>query len=169
MAALYEGLVDSVFRFCVVRVGDKIAAEDICSEVFLNVARGIRNFRGSSYADFRNWIFAIAANQINGYLRKTLRRARLLKSHTEDGARTGHDEHRAVQGLDWPMLHAAIMQLKPRHQTILTLRFFENMDYPSIGAIVNLPAGTVRVQLHRILKKLRRHVLAPEQEGRENV
>ena len=169
LAALYEGLVDSVFRFCVVRVSDKTAAEDICSEIFLNVARGIRVFRGSTYADFRNWVFAIAANQTNGYLRKTLRQTRLLQHHNDDLARAKKGGIGALDRLDWPTLHAAILQLKPRHQTILTLRFFENMDYASIGAIVNLQAGTVRVQLHRILKKLRRYLSAPEREGRDNV
>ena len=84
LAALYECMVDSVFRFCVARVADRAAAEDICSEVFLDVARGIRAFRGSTYMDFRNWVFAIAANQANGYLRKHLRRARLLQAREKD-------------------------------------------------------------------------------------
>jgi len=169
LAALYECTVDSVFRFCVRRVADKAAAEDICSEVFLEVARGIRAFRGSTYMDFRNWVFAIAANQANGYLRKHLRRARLLQARENDLAAPVINSVRDIEALDWPVLHAAILCLKPRYQTILTLRFFENMDYASIGAIVNCRPGTVRVQLHRILKKLRRHLLAPEEEGRDDV
>jgi len=169
LAALYECMVDSVFRFCVARVADRAAAEDICSEVFLDVARGIRVFRGSTYMDFRNWVFAIAANQANGYLRKHLRRARLLQTRENDLAAPATCSLPDMEALDWPVLHAAILRLKPRHQTILTLRFFENMDYASIGAIVKCRPGTIRVQLHRILKKLRRHMLAPEEEGRDNV
>ncbi|MFC1763120.1 RNA polymerase sigma factor [Planctomycetota bacterium] len=168
LTALYECMVDSVFRFCVVRVADKAAAEDICSEVFLNVARGIRSFRGSTYTDFRNWVFAIAANQVNGYLRKTLRRARLLQTRSDDFTPPVADGPGALETLDWPVLHEAILQLKPQHQTILTLRFFENLDYASIGAIVHLRTGAVRVTLHRILKKLRRHMLAPDVEGRND-
>lgn len=169
LAALYECMVDSVFRFCVGRVADKAAAEDVCSEVFLEVARGIRSFRGSTYQDFRNWVFAIAANQANGYLRKHLRRARLLQARGTDFAAPTTNRPRDVEVLDWPVLHAAILRLKPRQQTILILRFFENMDYASIGAIMNCRPGTVRVTLHRILKKLRRHVLAPAEEGRDDV
>jgi RNA polymerase sigma factor (sigma-70 family) len=56
--------------------------------------------------------------------------------------------------LDWPVLYASIMQLKPEHQTILTLRFFENMDYEEIGRIVDARPATVRVTLHRILRRL---------------
>jgi RNA polymerase sigma factor (sigma-70 family) len=49
----------------------------------------------------------------------------------------------------------SIGQLKPEHQTILTLRFFENLDYDEIGRIVDARPATIRVTLHRILKRLR--------------
>lgn len=169
LAALYECTVDSVYRFCVRRVAHKAAAEDICSEAFLQVARGIRAFSGSTYMEFRNWVFAIAANQVNSYLRKHLRRARLLRARENDLACPVLHSLRDIEALDWPVLHAAILCLKPQYQTILTLRFFENMDYASIGAIVNCRPGTVRVTMHRIVKQLRRHLLAPEEEGRDDV
>jgi len=60
--------------------------------------------------------------------------------------------------LDWPTLYAAILKLKPRHQTIIILRFFENLDYGQIAEIVKDRPSTVRVSLHRILKKLRNHL-----------
>jgi len=56
--------------------------------------------------------------------------------------------------LDWPTLHAAIQELKPEHQTILTLRFFENMDYEEIGRMVDARPATIRVTLHRTLRRL---------------
>ena len=57
--------------------------------------------------------------------------------------------------LDWPTLYAAIVRLKPEHQTMVTLRFFEDMDYDEIARIVDAKPGTVRVALHRILHRLR--------------
>jgi RNA polymerase sigma factor (sigma-70 family) len=56
---------------------------------------------------------------------------------------------------DWPRLYAAIHNLKPRHQTIVTLRFFENLSYEQIAQIVNVKETTVRVTLHIILNQLR--------------
>jgi RNA polymerase sigma factor (sigma-70 family) len=52
-------------------------------------------------------------------------------------------------------LYTAILALKPEHQTALTLRFFENMDYDEIGRIMDAKPATVRVTLHRILRRLR--------------
>ena len=59
---------------------------------------------------------------------------------------------------DWPTVYTAISKLKPKHQTIITLRFFENLSFERIGEIVNADPASVRVALHRILKKLRKHL-----------
>jgi RNA polymerase sigma factor (sigma-70 family) len=57
--------------------------------------------------------------------------------------------------LDWSVLYTAILALKPAHQTMLTLRFFEDMDYDEIGRVTDTKPGTVRVTLHRILRRLK--------------
>jgi len=56
---------------------------------------------------------------------------------------------------DWPGFYAAILKLKPQHQTIVTLRFFENFSYEQIEQILNVKEATLRVTLHRILNQLR--------------
>ena len=60
--------------------------------------------------------------------------------------------------LDWPALYAAVSKLKLKHQTIIILRFFENLEFEQIAKIVKAKPSTVRVRLHRILGKLRGHL-----------
>jgi len=71
--------------------------------------------------------------------------------------------------LDWPMLYAAILKLKPKYQTIITLRFFEKLDFEQIGKIINARPSTVRVTLHRVLKKLRNHLQTVIDGEKQNV
>lgn len=153
LGRLYELYYDRIFRFCVHRLFNRSAAEDVCSSVFLTVARTMRQFQGRTEQDFRGWLYTIAANQANAHIRKTLRRQRLMKNvvaaRMEDSP-----ERDAWSSLDWPTLYAAIRRLKPEHQTLLTLRFFENMDYDEIARIVQARPATVRVTLHRILRRL---------------
>ena len=78
LGRLYELYYERIFRFCVYRLFNKEIAEDVTSTVFLQVARGIRSFKGQSQQDFRNWLYVIAANQANAYIRKTSRRKKLL-------------------------------------------------------------------------------------------
>jgi RNA polymerase sigma-70 factor (ECF subfamily) len=158
LGRLYELYYERIFRFCVHRLFDKEIAEDVTSTVFLEVARSIRLFKGRTVQDFRNWLFAIAANQANAYIRKTSRRKELLEEAAGSmtaSATNGTDESSEP---DWPRLYEAILKLKPQHQTIVTLRFFENLKYEQIAQILNVKEATVRVMLHRILNELRNYL-----------
>jgi RNA polymerase sigma-70 factor (ECF subfamily) len=161
LGRLYELYYDRILRFCVHRLFNKTTAEDVTSSVFLTVARTMGQFKGETEQDFRSWIYTIAANQANAHIRKSLRRKRLLENvvvrwrqdEEEADAATGHDTA-LWSHLDWPTLYAALQELKPEHQTILTLRFFEDMDYEEIGRVVAARPATIRVTLHRALRRL---------------
>jgi RNA polymerase sigma-70 factor (ECF subfamily) len=155
LGRLYDAYYDSIYRFCLCRVFNKETAEDITSTVFLAVARGIPNFRGRTESDFRNWLYRIAANHANSYIRRTTRRKELLT----EAARLMRIRTATVTDdppeLDWPTLYTAIAKLKLKHQSIIILRFFENMEFEQIARILKARTGTVRVMLHRALKQLR--------------
>ncbi len=166
LARLYERYYERIYRFCVHRLYSAAAAEDITSGVFLTVAASVRQFKGSTEQDFRAWIFTIAANQANAYIRKTSRRKRLMENVVAM-RRAAQPQDSPWSHLDWPTLYTAILQLKPEHQTVLTLRFFENMDYEEIGRVMDIKPATIRVTLHRILRKLK-EVLRDDLGGEEH-
>jgi len=153
LGRLYEMYYERIFRFCVYRLFNKEIAEDVTSAVFLQVARGMRSFK--SEQDFRNWLYAIAANQANAYIRRTSRRKKLLAEAAGSMIPAAAGSADISPEPDWPRLYAAILRLKPQHQTIVTLRFFENFSYQQIAQILNVKEATVRVMLHRILNQLR--------------
>ena len=78
-AALYDRFFALVHRYCRRRLRDATAADDVSSEVFLQVARAIRRFAGKTEEDFRRWVYRIATNAINAQLRQSTRRGDLLK------------------------------------------------------------------------------------------
>ena len=155
LGRLYEMYYERIFRFCVHRLFNKEIAEDVTSAVFLQVARGIRGFKGRSEQDFRNWLYAIAANQANAYIRRTSRRKKLLAEAAGSTRPATAGSADISSEPDWPRLYAAILKLKPQHQTIVTLRFFENFSYEQISQILDVKEATLRVTLHRILNQLR--------------
>ena len=157
LGQLYELYYERIFRFCVYRLFSKETAEDVTSVIFLEVARRIRSFSGKTEQDFRNWLYAIAVNQANAYIRKTSRRKRLLAEAAGSMKNSAKSAGNSSEP-DWPRLYAAILRLKPEHQTIITLRFFENMEFEQIANILDAREATLRVTLHRILGKLRKHL-----------
>ena len=163
LGRLYDAYYDSIYRFCLCRVFNTETAEDITSSVFLAVARSISNFRGRTESDFRNWLYRIAANHANACIRKKSRRKQLL-AQAALSMRTSNTN--CADQPDWPTLYQAILKLKPKHQTIIILRFFENLEFEQIAKIINARPATVRVTLHRILKKLRNHLQTIVDAGR---
>src|SRR5437588_11050164 len=68
---LYDRYYPRVARYCLRRLFDRTLADDVVSEVFLQVASHIRTFTGRTETDFRRWLFRIATNAVNAHLRQT--------------------------------------------------------------------------------------------------
>ena len=151
---LYIDCYDRIYRFCVYRLFDKQKAEDLTSAVFLHAARNIRSVNNTTAQGYRNWLYAVAVNQTNTFIRKHLRKKKffenLLASQCDQCCITDHSH------LDWPHLHKAISTLSPKEQAVITLRFFEQMPHSQIAAILNEKEPGIRTALHRSLKKLKK-------------
>jgi RNA polymerase sigma-70 factor (ECF subfamily) len=52
-------------------------------------------------------------------------------------------------------LRSAVANLPPDLRQVVALRFYAGMDSTEIGAVLNIPAGTVRTRLQRALTRLR--------------
>lgn len=158
LGQLYDLYYQQIYRFCLSRLFYKEAAEDITSTVFLTLARSISTFKGRTRRDFQNWLYRIAANQANAYVRKTSRRKQLFAqlASSMTAVSTNNDDDPCK--LNWPILYAAILKLKPKHQTIIILRFFENLEFEQIAKIIKARPATVRVTMHRALNKLKHHL-----------
>ncbi len=157
---LYRLHYDPIFRYCIHRVGSRAAAEDLTSSVFTKM---LERFQRVTFTDERavgSWLYAIATNLINAHYR----RGRLWERFLENFRGHRPDAH-------WPTpepgpladermakLSAAIRGLKPRQQALITLRFFEGLDVSQISEALGGSASTVRSQISRALKKLRRRM-----------
>ena len=156
---LYRRHYDAVFRYCVHRLFERHAAEDVTSAVFLKVVQNMGRFEGSQ-EQFRNWLYRIATNAVNEHLRRTARREEMLMAFAE---RTRGEVSEDIPPADGQaeklvLLKRAMLTLKPRYQTIITLRFFENLKLTEIAEVLGSSDGTVRSQLARALAKLRKRI-----------
>jgi RNA polymerase sigma-70 factor (ECF subfamily) len=150
---LYRRHYDAIFRYCVYRLFDRHMAEDITAEVFLKVVENLGRFRGNE-RQFRNWLYKVASNAVNDHLRRTARRDGLVKNSREQVNIQDADCGELSEKL--AILREAVLSLKPRYQTIITLRFFENMKVTEVADVLGSSPGTVRSQLARALVKLRK-------------
>jgi len=158
-ARLYRRHYDAVFRYCVHRLFDKQTAEDVTSAVFLKMIENFGRFKGSE-RDFRNWLYKIATNAVNSHLRQAARRNGLLKRACEqaNGQIADCRDTTDKPAKELALLKKAMLTLRPRYQTIITLHFFEDLKLTEIAEVLGASPGTIRSQLARALAKLRKKI-----------
>ena len=156
-AQLYLLHYDDVLRYCARRLFDGHAAEDVTSTVFFKVMHHLNSFDGGA-TDFRSWLLRIATNAVNDYLRDAKRRAELVqKAVINTQAESVFVIDRSDELLERKaLLKEAVLGLKPKYQTVITLRFFENMKLTEIAACLGKKPSTVRSLLSRGTAKLRK-------------
>jgi len=161
LESLFNSCYDRIFAYCVHRLFSKSTAEDITSQIFLNAAKGFGSVSGDGQEVHIRWLYGIATNQCNSYIRQHLRRRKIFENYQKEYK---HQPDEVESSPDWTGVYAGIAQLKEIEQTVITLRFFENMGYDQIATIINKRQTSVRVILHRGLKKLQK-LLNPAEGG----
>lgn len=164
-AELYLLHYRDVFYYCVRRLFDRQNAEDVTSTVFFKVMNKLDSFDGRA-TDFRSWLFRIATNAVNDHLRSAKRRADVVeKAVINTRAKSVFvidcDEELLEKKA---LLKQAILSLKPKYQTVITLRFFENMKLTEIAACLGKKPSTVRSRLQRANVKLRKKLEVAKKE-----
>ena len=156
-AQLYLMHYDNVFRYCVRRLFDRHSAEDVTSTVFFKVMHNLGSFDGTAI-DFRSWLLRIATNAVNDHLRDARRRTEAIEEvlkNSPSGSDLAIDRDQELLERKI-MLKQALLSLKPKYQTVITLRFFENMKSAEIAVCLGKKPSTVRCLLSRATAKLQK-------------
>ncbi|WP_197231249.1 RNA polymerase sigma factor [Novipirellula artificiosorum] len=160
-AQLYRLHYDNVFRYCARRLFNRHTAEDVTSIVFFKAMRMLSSFKGNS-RDFRNWLYRIATNAVNDHLRTAKRRADAIRdiALTHGGDHTLDAESTCELQEELLPVKQALLTLKPKQQSVITLRFFEKLKLNEIAEILGQNPATTRSQLSRALSSLRKQLRA---------
>lgn len=150
--ALYERYGRMVHGVLLARV-PPADADDLTQDVFLVAWRRLRSLRDP--AAFGGWLAAIARRRAIDHLRRARDEVELEEAHL---GRDGHDPeaHAAL---------AALRELPEAYRETLVLRLVEGMTGPEIAERTGLTPGSVRVNLHRGMKLLRRRLAGESSRG----
>ncbi len=124
--------------------------EEICQDVFLKVYEKLPEFGFQS--KLSTWIATIAYRLAINYIRKQRMTyeelpeekgwAERFIQHEDPGSILAEkDENDQIQGF--------IDQLPMQYKAVVTLYHLDGMNYSEIGAIMDMPAGTVKSYLFR--------------------
>ncbi len=147
--ALYEEYMPRIFRFVKLRVQQRDVAEEIVSNVFFKAMSKINLFRWQSIP-FSAWLYRIAISEISNYFRKEKK----IKKIEDVYIREESIPKSETNNFSLSFIHKYINELSQKDQDLITLRFFEKKSFAEISAILGKKENTLRVNIHRALKKL---------------
>ena len=129
-------------------------ADDVLSEVFLQVARSLPRFKGTD-DEVRPWVFAIARNRvIDAHRRRSARPALSAAAVPEREAPAPADP------ID-PELVAALGRLTPDQREVIVLRFVADLPIEEFASLTGRTDGAVKSMQHRALAQLARTLSDP--------
>ena len=154
---LWRALHPPLLRYLVVR-GDE-APEDIASETWMHVVRGLPSFSGDAAA-FRAWLFTIARHRAIDHGRARSRRP--VVAMGEPAALPSHDLAPSAEELVVAKDATAralelVATLPPAQAEMVMLRVVAGLEVADVATLVNKKPGAVRVAVHRALQTLARH------------
>ena len=165
-AKIYDFYYGKLSAYVYRRVLGPEITEDIISNTFFKVLSNLKKFKWNGAAEFNGWMYRIATNEVNEYFRKkdryTFSPTEDLEEYFNESSDTSslHDEvsNRMDLETDFAKISGVIQGLKPIEQSIIHLRFFEEMSMKEISNIVRKSENAVTVLLHRALKKVKGRV-----------
>lgn len=152
---LYADLAPTVAGY--LRGQRALEPEDLTSEVFIGVFRGLGEFDGSEQ-QFRSWVFMIAHRRLLDERRRAARRPVLAAMDSELSLPGGDAEREALDLLGAQWVHHLTARLSADQRTVLLLRIVADLTAEEVAQITGKTVGAVRALQRRGLDSLRRMI-----------
>jgi RNA polymerase sigma-70 factor, ECF subfamily len=141
-----------VFRFVLRFVKNEATAEDLISEVFLDVWRQAGRFEGRSSVS--TWLLSIARFKALSAVRK--RTDAELDEETAEAIVDESDDPEAILAKKdkGAVLRNCMNALSTEHREIIDLVYYHEKSVEEVAAIVGIPEATVKTRMFYARKKL---------------
>jgi len=149
-----------VYSLALRMTGDHHTAEDLCQETFLKGWLKLKKLEEP--AAFPGWLATIARRTCLNAVEKRNRKMEIgeeeaLLGNLNPTLPASYDPSRVI-------LEEAVAQLSLRDRQLITLCYFQELSSEEVAEVMDIPAGTVRVYLHRARTQLKEILKERENE-----
>jgi RNA polymerase sigma-70 factor (ECF subfamily) len=143
---------DRLFYHAVGITKDWEEAYDVVQEVFIRAMRETRLFQ----PEFRikAWLFRVTSNLCFNLVRDRKRRGAILETFPQPDRAKPDQVERVFKGERREEVLEAIDQMTRDHKEILLLRYYDDLSYAEIAAVLDVKLGTVMSRLSRARGRL---------------
>lgn len=167
--ALYDHYIAQIYRFIYLRVSGREEAEDLTHEVFLSAWRNIPSYKHKGFP-FSSWLYQIARNKVIDHFRTrktTFPIEEVIERDLDIPALLNTEEDLDIV-LDLEKIRLAMQSLTEEQQSIIIMRFVEDMAPKEIAEVLGKSEGSVRLMQHRAINNLKAILRKTKERGPEN-
>jgi RNA polymerase sigma-70 factor (ECF subfamily) len=147
---------DNIFYYILKMIGDKTHTDDLTLETFDKAFQNLDKY-DEQYA-FSTWLYRIAKNCTIDFVRKRKLNSLHINYGSDEESSINEDilysgtpnpEENMIRQQEELRLMKYIESMKPKYRKLIELRYIKEYAYEEIADELNIPLGTVKVQLFR--------------------
>lgn len=151
---LYDLYQPRIYRFILIKVGQREEAEDLTHQVFLNAWQSMKSYKSRGFP-FSSWLYRIARNKVIDFYRTKRESTSIDQVDPEIFLAPAVQQFSFDKDIEVQGLMQAIQGLEPNYQDVVVMRFVEDMSVAEVAAALKKSQGSVKVIQHRAIKKLK--------------
>lgn len=152
LLALMERYGTAILHFAYRMTGDMGLAEEIFQDTMLKAWQQASAFRQDGH--LKAWLFRVARNGAIDHMRRKRVPVEEFTACLETAAASFRPEREAERSWLTDEVFQAMQDLPMAYREVVELRFFQQLCYQEIAAILSIPLGTVKSRLNYAISRL---------------
>jgi RNA polymerase sigma-70 factor (ECF subfamily) len=154
----YEEYFPKVYKYAYKRVKSREVVEDLTSETFIKVLKGLPHFEVKEYGGLDVWIYKIERNVIRDWFRRNIGKETLPFEEEWENKFFPilNDPYVTMEVSEIrDFINNALDEIPAQYKEIINLRFFGRRSLKEIAMILNKTEDNIKVLQFRALNALR--------------
>ena len=160
---VYDKCYSVLIRICYHVVYNMDIAEDLVQEAFERFY--LKNITFPNEDEARYWLIRVVRNIALNHLRRGKRESAMLDKvrNRAAGKAADKDAQRILdEGETIKEVRKAVSELPENLRMVIILKEYGGLDYKSIGKVLGISEGNVKIRVHRARKKLEESLAGDE-------
>lgn len=133
-------------------------ADDILQNTFVKAWLNLGKFRGD--ANLQTWLYRIATNETMNFFNTNYIKHNGFTSDFDDKLADNLKSDPYFDGDETQLkLQKAILSLPPKQRLVFNMRYYDEMPYSEISAVLQTSEGALKASYHHAVKKIGQFML----------
>ncbi|MDV7138514.1 RNA polymerase sigma factor [Maribacter sp. TH_r10] len=127
--------------------------DDVLQNTFIKVYKNINGFKGES--QLYSWMYRIATNEALSFLKKQSKNQGISDTELQDRMVANLQADVYFDGDEIQLkLQKAIASLPEKQKLVFNMKYYQEMKYEEISAVLQTSVGALKASYHLAIKKL---------------